>query len=880
MILNKLGVRGKLNMLLMLPLAAVVLVAVPFVTVQIDNARSAITTADAARNARQLGALVWELQRERLLTAGYLASSSSVDRVALQAQQQTVADTVHGVLDSLGPGISDELSSALIRVGSLRDLQQAALGRGAALDSVARAYHAVIGAIIDALRLVPQRISDAEGTRQLTVLEALLRANEESAARGAGLIVAAKNPQTGTEILNDATAHSQMFTEQFVEQADLDQSTLVVLVDQGEAARQVDNLAERLPKNSEAPIREVEAFVSEAVAAADSQARLRRLVQDRLTQQIADAAADRSDRARSVAWMVGVGTAVLFMLVTALTMLVSRSIANPLQRLTRAATAVSDLANAELVRVADVENVDEKPPALAAIDVSGGDEIGELAIAFNRVQATAALLVERQMITRRSVSLMFTNVAQRTRNLVNRQLAVVDELERNEENARLLGRLYELDHLSTRLRRNAENLLVIAGSHEEARIRVPTPLATVLRAAITEIEDYQRVRFGTAADITLAPLAASDLVLVFAELLENAAVFSPPDSTVDVNADRPVVNGPCEVRIVDHGMGMAEHRLAEENRRLVERERLDIAPTAVLGLFVVGRLARRHGLAVQLEPTPGRGVTAVVTIPANLFSASLDRERVVPAVPIRAASVARAAIATPPSAQIPPSTNTDGFSWFSSTRSNRTVPPQGELVAGPTAAGASAHAAPPVQAATPAGNGAASSGVSRRVPGAQLPASASRKTSDTQRARDPDKSRELMDGYQSAVARATVHPSTPAQPGHPGYASPPAPVAPPPAPVPDAASARAAGTASVTPPTAVSQPGAPGSRALARRVPGANLDPGLRAAADGGRRAAPAGRHTRDPAADRAAFDGYTHGFARGRAEQPGQDHDPTRGNP
>ena len=484
------------------------------------------------------------------------------------------------------------------------------------LDSVARAYHAVIEAVIQALRLVPQKTSDAEGTRQLTALDALLRANEESALRGMSLIVAAASPQTGRPLLSDSSAQAQMFTETFVEQADREHSALVVLVDQGESARRVAELAGRLPDASSPAT--VARFVTEALAAVESQASLRRLVQDRVIREIADSAAGRADAAQAVAWTIGLGTAVLIVVVMSLVVVVGRSIANPLHRLTRAATTVADLAQTELVRVTDEEGSGEGPPQLAAIELASGDEIGELAVAFNRVQATAALLVERQTVTRRNVGMMFTNVAQRTRNLVSQQLAVVDELERHEQNSELLSRLYRLDHLSTRLRRNAENLLVVAGARTEPRVKGPTPVATLLRAALTEIEEYQRVQFGSISDVTVSATPASDLVLVFAELLENAAVFSPPESLVDVSASV-TPTGECRVSIVDHGIGMTAQRMAQENHRLVERERLDIAPTTVLGLFVVGRIARRHGMTVELAPTPGGGTTAHVSIPSALF---------------------------------------------------------------------------------------------------------------------------------------------------------------------------------------------------------------------------------------------------------------------
>src|SRR5689334_7244825 len=162
MILGKLGIRGKLNLLLLLPLIAVLVVATPFVLNQADNAKAASTTAGVAGNARSLGALIWELQRERLLTAGFLASPS-LDSDNLERQQRIVDEAVKSVRSSIGDNAPDEINQALTRIGSLQELRQNALARGASLDSVARTYHAVIEAIIDALRLVPQKTSDAEG---------------------------------------------------------------------------------------------------------------------------------------------------------------------------------------------------------------------------------------------------------------------------------------------------------------------------------------------------------------------------------------------------------------------------------------------------------------------------------------------------------------------------------------------------------------------------------------------------------------------------------------------------------------------------------------------------------------------------------------------
>ncbi len=340
-------------------------------------------------------------------------------------------------------------------------------------------------------------------------------------------------------------------------------------------------------------------------------------VEDLQAQSIASLARSIENAASSAALFALVAVGLLLLITVTLAVAATRSIARPVQRLTQAAAAVADLADRELARVTDVEDDadDSLPPRLAAIDVSSRDEVGQLAEAFNRVQITATLLVERQMMMRRNVGLMFANVAQRTQNLVNRQLILVDQLEGDDKNKQMLGTLYQLDHLSTRLGRSAKNLLVISGSRDDPRLFKPTPLATAVRSALAEIEDYQRVRVGTICEGTVASQLVTDLVLMFAELLENATTCSPPASFVEVHAA--MYQDLCQVSIVDHGIGLPADQLVEENRRLVERERLDIAPTGALGLFVVGRLARRHGLTVELLPTPGGGTTAKVTHPPD-----------------------------------------------------------------------------------------------------------------------------------------------------------------------------------------------------------------------------------------------------------------------
>lgn len=861
-ILARLGIRGKLNLLLLPPLIAVVLVSVPFVLGQVDTAQAANQSAQVARNAQQLGGLVLQLQRERLVTAAYVANPAMTADTMLQ-QQKTVDTAVEAVRSSLGPGAPDELAASLVRIGSLGEIRQNALRRGVALDSVARTYHAVIGAVIDALRLVPQTSSDAEGTRELTALEALLRANEENSLRGMALIVVAISPEGGQSILDDATQQAPIFTDRFVQQADDevdgDHAALVVRVEQSDAGRQLESLAAQVsnPRNAAGTTQ----YVTDVLATSETLAGQRRLVQEKVIGEITDSAVGRADSATQLAWTIGVGAGVLFLLVAILAIAISRSIAEPLRRLTAAATSVADLAGTELIRVTDTEEAEEATPRLATIDVVSGDELGKLAAAFNRVQTTAAELVERQATTRRNVSLMFANVAKRTQNLVGRQLALVDELERNEQDVRLLASLYRLDHLSTRLRRNADNLLVVSGNRDEARISGPIELSTALRSALAEIEDYQRVRLGVVGEILLSSALGADLVLVFAELLENATSFSPPGSMVEVDTMF-LAEGGCLVSIVDHGIGMTTDKLADENRRLVERERLELAPTSVLGLFVVGRLARRHNLDIELLVTPETGgVTARVTIPAALFThrsglsrkpepaAGIPAQPTAPPAlppapepepePVYAATYIKAEPASEalelPMPAIPAllgAAAANGFRWF---RQLEPVWPDAEP-------DHFAEKRTEAVAAVSESRG----GLRRRVRGAQLPAPGENAASVPEKPRhDPEATKAAMDGFQSAFAKAAEVTAMTSEPA----SAPPtvitAPVSPPPP------------TSPLLTATAMRD-------GLVRRVPGAQLAPGLRQQTAGRPPArAVVNRTQRDPAAERAAFDAFADGLAK-----------------
>jgi len=607
--LGRLRITQRLSLLLMLPLAAVLLTSVPFTVERVDDARAAAAIVDSANNARSVGAVVQELQQERLLALGYLASTR-LHRSTLVAQMESSRDFGAQARAALRQSVPPELIAALTGLATLDALRQSVLRHAVSVTEVHRAYHDAVLSLVNALRLADQPKADAVGLRQMASLDALLRTNEEANQIGAALVVAAVDPASGATIVSGALPLEQVHLERFRQLGEAQHVALFALGADGPSGKRAAALTTTLAAAA------LPVAVEDGLSVAQAGIAIRRGLQERIVSDIAARASGRATEAKAAAGAVGGFAAGLLVVVIWLGAAVSRSVAWPLRRVTVAATAVADLASRELVRVTDVESDDHRPPRLAAVTLRSADEIGELASAFNRVQATAALMMEQQVTTRHNVGVMFANIAHRTGSLVARQLAQIDELERDEHDEQRLAKLYRLDHLTTRLRRSADSLMVIAGSREDARIASPMPLADVIRSAIAEIEGYQNVRLGMVGDVTVVAAVVPDLTLLLAELLENATAFSPPDVPVEVYAG---IQASGLIQIVDRGIGMTAERLAQENSRLVSRERLDIAPTTMLGLLVVGRLARRHGLTVRLLQTPVTGVTAEIIMPAELF---------------------------------------------------------------------------------------------------------------------------------------------------------------------------------------------------------------------------------------------------------------------
>lgn len=618
MLFGKLRILGKLALLVLVPLLGVVALSVPIVLNRIDAARDAQRIADTVALATRVGSAVQELQEERLLSVGYmLYQVQGPELVTQSARAQERLDA----LTRLDEPLSPELSQAIANASRLNTTRNAVLSRQLRNPAeLVEAFTTVIQPIINALGLRSRADLTTSLGRQVFALDQALRTDDQISQASGYLTAAARTKEP---------AFIGLFSVVLVRlQADINNGQAFFTPDQYKlylAAQEAVTSrvgTEFLTQAATDPNAAVNGLNPETVfPSLRSVNVLGGFVENKIASDVNAATIENRDSALRTAILVGGASLLLLLLVFVLSVLMARAVARPLQRLTSSADRIARAAEAELERVADDEAEVARPIRLDAVDVAARDEIGDLARAFDRVQNTAVRLVERQVVGRRNVAQMFGHVGRRTQNLVGRQLALIDNLERRETDSDRLRELYRLDHMSSRLRRNASSLVVLSGGAGANEHMAPLSLSDVVRLALGEIEDYTRVDVEVPEEIVVVPAVLADLTLLLAELMENATSFSPPHTRVTVTAAE--LRGGARLAIVDHGLGLPPERLAEENARLTRRERLDLAPSEVLGLFVVGRLARRHGIEVTLTDTPDGGVTAWVDLrPALLVARS------------------------------------------------------------------------------------------------------------------------------------------------------------------------------------------------------------------------------------------------------------------
>ncbi|WFE52833.1 nitrate- and nitrite sensing domain-containing protein [Micromonospora sp. WMMD1155] len=571
--------------------------------------------------------LLTELQRERRMSVAYLGRRDQGLAQELQAQHERSEKSATTFAESARSwrarfASSDELigriDEMVARLDGLGEMRAAVVSGSVDRAGAAAAYTGVLDSLFRVYAAMGQLDDEqiAQDTVNLTRLVRVRELMSQEDALFAGMAAAGRvSAPEYTQFAHLVGAQRFLVAEALAELPDADRERYVQMTE-GQAFTRLRALEDRMVTagRPNAPL---------PVEAGDWQAAIDPSLKEQEAVVLAGGDA-LVKRATPVAvWVVirlvlaaGLGLlAVIASVVVSIT--TARALLRQLGRLREAAW---QLADERLPRVVDrlgrgeeVDVATEAPPL-----EFGTDEIGQVGKAFNAVQETALRTAVEQADLRRNVREVFLSLARRTQALVHRQLTLLDAMERREHDAEELEDLFRVDHLATRMRRNAENLIVLSGSTPGRAWRRNVPMVDVVRGAVAEVEDYTRVNVLPLGEVSLAGRAVGDVIHLLAELIENGLSFSPPHTTVEVRGQS-VANG-FAIEIEDRGLGMSEEDLAAANHRIVDQSELNLANASRLGLYVVSRLTERHGVRVRLKESAYGGTTAVVLIPLELVT--------------------------------------------------------------------------------------------------------------------------------------------------------------------------------------------------------------------------------------------------------------------
>ncbi|MFV2178831.1 nitrate- and nitrite sensing domain-containing protein [Actinomadura sp. LOL_016] len=591
-----------------------------------------VSTLDSAL-AQPTDPLIAELQRERRLSMVQLARPSTATRSALAAQREqtdkarteAVERATGGRVDWFADDTLEERRDEMLeRLKSLETSRRIVDARSGERDQVNGQYSGVITSIFevyDALATLDDE-AFARDTRLLLELNRTWELLSQEDALLAGALVTGRMSDAemveftqivGTRRHNLNAALNDVRESDATVYADLTKNEKIV----GIVALE-DRITQgyRIGRPTRTGVQPPVTAEQWNAAAEPALAEMRTKIQgagDRLVDRATPIAAGVILR---LALAGGLGLlAVIASVVVSIT--TARALVRQLERLRGAALELAEQRLPGVVeRLGHGEKVDvaiEAPPLQF-----GGDEIGQVGRAFNVVQETAIRTAVEQAELRRGIRDVLLSLARRTQTLVHRQLTMLDTMERRRDiETKELEELFRLDHLATRMRRNAENLIVLSGALPARGWRNPVPMVDVIRAAVGEVEDYTRVSVLPFGPIGLAGRAVGDVTHLLAELIENAVSFSPPDTVVQVGGH--LVGNGFAIDIEDRGLGMTDEKLAEINQRIADPPDFNLQSSVQLGLFVVSKLAERYGLQVMLKRSAYGGTTAVVVIPSELI---------------------------------------------------------------------------------------------------------------------------------------------------------------------------------------------------------------------------------------------------------------------
>ncbi|GLZ61629.1 hypothetical protein Misp05_52050 [Micromonospora sp. NBRC 107095] len=632
-------IRSKLALILVVPVAAVIALA----TVRLISVGEGAFDATRARSLTALSidvsALTQDLHAERMAAAAYLATPQQPAdaynlRVRQTQQQVDEYRAERGRIGDVPAALRDRLAAIDDHLATLDGTRQEVLDRRqmAVAEAVLR-YGVILTDLVsygDGLAQLPGDESLADSRRAVAAFaRAKASVAEEEAVAFTALTAGQIDSEQFSSFVATLTGQQEALVA-FSLAADPVQRGLVNSTVSGDAVGLSDRVATDIARSvGQRPLVSAQDATAAIGAVNDLMRWAEIQLQDRLLQQ--------ADQARSDVIRQAVVESVLVLLTliiaVSLAVVLARSLNHSLRRLREGALSVAnhDLPDAvqRLQNMGSVGDggVDEIVRQVRdPIQLNSRDEVGQVALAFNVVHREAVRVAAEQAALRTSVSAMFLNLARRSQTLVDRMIGELDAIERGEEDPKRLAQLFELDHLATRMRRNDENLLVLAGADSAVPRRDDALVVDVLRAAQSEVELYNRIEFGTVdTDISVAAHAVNDVVRLVAELLDNATRFSPPNTTVVADGRR--IRDYVLIQIEDRGLGLTDEQLDSLNRRLAAPPSVDVAAFRLMGLAVVSRLASRYGIRVELRRNVEGGTVAQVTLPATTVVLPSNRGR-------------------------------------------------------------------------------------------------------------------------------------------------------------------------------------------------------------------------------------------------------------
>ncbi|MFE9599928.1 nitrate- and nitrite sensing domain-containing protein [Streptomyces hokutonensis] len=617
------SIRARLLRILVLALAVLLALLGIAATEQISAYRNASATADNARLEITLQGLVHELQKERGLTTGYVggvqqfSAKLPAQRKATDAARQQLDVALKGREDSAAGSVRESLGRLDGLAGIRKDADD---GTGVVKDTFD--YFTTTITVLDRLDLGLEDVHDATLRDAYQALQVLGNAKEftgEERAIVLGSVRAGKfrGDDYGRfmEIRAGRLAALDAFPRSATAVQERRLDTALTTPDAERALTYESKAVHgtgKLKSSAIPPMAWWDSMTSTINGMRGVQIGLGTDVENRAAQLESSAQRDLL-----LFLLLALGTVAAL---GALALDCVRSVSSPLVELAQQAREVagSRLPQAVAAVQDGSSGAAPQPPARLVVADRAGAEVREVAEAFDRVQRSAFDLATEQAVLRRNATDSLVSLGRRNQNLVRRQISFINKLEHEDADPATLANLFELDHLATRMRRNAESLLVLAGESSPRPWSTPLAVNDVLRAALSEVEEYRRVTLRRIEPAFVTGSVVVEIAHLLAELVENALSFSPPDSDVEIEGRR--TSAGYLIAIVDHGLGMDNQAIAEANVRLSGTASFMAEPTRFLGHFVVGALARKCGIEVRLGEAPAAGVVARVLIPAALLT--------------------------------------------------------------------------------------------------------------------------------------------------------------------------------------------------------------------------------------------------------------------